>query len=123
MHRHARQVRLAEVGEAGQARLAVATVDVWLEGAAGEIAARYLAGAGVGRLRVKDPLAAQAAAAVDPSTLVEPLPPEACSPKPEASGKSEPLLGLEGAAARDLARGALLALEALREQLGVGRAS
>jgi hypothetical protein len=123
MHRHARQVRLAEVGEAGQARLAAATVDVRLVGAAGEIAARYLAGAGIGRLRVKDPRVAQAATAVDPAAVVETVPafaPFDGDPQPSALA---PELDLEGAATRDLAQGALAALAVLREILGVGRVS
>jgi hypothetical protein len=123
MHRHARQVRLAEVGEAGQARLAAATVDVPLEGAAGEIAARYLAGAGIGHLRVTDPRLVQAARAVDPSAVVETVP--ALAPlgsRLQPSGPP-PELDLEGGATRDLALGALAALAALRDILGVERVS
>jgi hypothetical protein len=113
MDRHARQVRLAEVGERGQARIRAATVDVRLEGAAGEVAARYLAGAGVGRLRVRDARAGEAAKAVDPAVVVEVV------PELEGGGQGEDL-GVGFPAARDLARGATAALEALRAILGTG---
>jgi len=45
--RFTRQVRLAEVGEAGQARLIAAEARVHAGGAAGEVEARYLRGAGL----------------------------------------------------------------------------
>jgi hypothetical protein len=50
--RYTRQVRLAEVGEEGQARLAQALVRVSLGGLAGAVEARYLHGAGVVHARV-----------------------------------------------------------------------
>jgi hypothetical protein len=46
--RFTRQVRLAEVGEEGQARLEGALVRVEGDGLAGRVEARYLRGAGVG---------------------------------------------------------------------------
>src|SRR5258708_5872708 len=63
--RHTRQVRLAEVGEAGQARVRVSALAVRGSGVAGAIEARYLAGAGVGSLRVRDAAQEEAARAVD----------------------------------------------------------
>jgi len=45
--RYTRQVRLAEVGEAGQARLASAHACVHGDGMAADVEARYLRGAGV----------------------------------------------------------------------------
>src|SRR5579863_1118142 len=71
MHRHARQARLAGVGSDGQARIASAQVDVPLEGLAAEVAARYLAGAGVARLRVRSRAVGEAARAVDGRVQVE----------------------------------------------------
>jgi hypothetical protein len=50
MRRFTRQVRLAEVGEAGQARLAGATIELRTRGEAAEIERRYLEAAGVGRV-------------------------------------------------------------------------
>jgi hypothetical protein len=71
MDRHGRQDRLAEVGSQGQARIAAATADVRLTGLAGEVATRYLAGAGVGRLRVREAGLVAVASAVDPAVRVE----------------------------------------------------
>jgi hypothetical protein len=70
MKRHARQSRLAEVGERGQAKLAAAAVHVAPRGFAGVVAAKYLAGAGIGALRVRDEEARAAAVAVDPAVAV-----------------------------------------------------
>lgn len=70
MDRHGRQSRLVEVGAAGQARIERASLDVRLEGFAAQVAARYLAGAGVARLRVRDAATAEAARAVDPRVEV-----------------------------------------------------
>ena len=113
MHRHVRQSRLPEIGAAGQARLAQAGIDVPLTGFAADVAVRYLAGAGVGRLRVADASLAEAGRAVDPAVAVE------VDPGVERPGHSaadaDPLL--RHAAARDLARGAAWALGALRAAL------
>ena len=54
MHRYARQVTLAEIGEAGQARLSGATVLVVGAGGLGSPVLQYLAGAGCGRIRIVD---------------------------------------------------------------------
>ena len=52
--RYARQTVLAEVGAAGQARLAAASVLVVGAGGLGCPVLQYLAGAGVGRLSIID---------------------------------------------------------------------
>jgi hypothetical protein len=63
--RHARQVILPEIGEAGQARIEAgsAVVDA---GRSGEIEALYLAGAGVGRIVVADAASASDARGAAP---------------------------------------------------------
>jgi hypothetical protein len=125
MHRHARQSRLPEIGPAGQARLARAQIDVPLTGFAGDVAVRYLAGAGVGRLRVADGSLVEEARAVDPAVVVEVAPDVV-----RASGSATVLSDgpcesvLRHATARDLARGAVWALGAIRAALaedGSGR--
>jgi hypothetical protein len=122
MDRHGRQSRLADVGRAGQERIAAAAVDVPLGGLAGEVATRYLAGAGVGTLRVRVPGLAAVAASVDPAIRVEVRAEgtpgtDARSAAPDtpddvASGFRDPV-------ARDVARGARVALRALRDILEV----
>jgi hypothetical protein len=94
----------------GQERIATAAVTVPLDGVAGEVAARYLAGAGVGSLRVRSAAAGAAARAIDARVRVEVVP--GIEP---AQGADLPL---EDPAAGDVARGALFALRALREALG-----
>lgn len=47
MNRHTRQIRLAEVGESGQARIAAARPALHTRGYAAEIERRYLLAAGV----------------------------------------------------------------------------
>lgn len=110
-YRHTRQVRLAEVGEAGQSRLAAAEVEVSSAGFAGEVEARYLAGAGVGALRVGSEVHGAAARAMDAGVRVE---------LGAVTGPSElppGLASLEGAA-RDVAEGAYRALVSVRAALG-----
>jgi molybdopterin/thiamine biosynthesis adenylyltransferase len=51
---YARQTILAEVGEAGQARIHAARAVVRTRGLAAEIAERYLVAAGFGEVRVSD---------------------------------------------------------------------
>jgi len=114
MSRHGRQTRLAEVGSAGQARIAVATVDVTVEGLAAEVATRYLAGAGVGCLRVQQADGVRLAAiasSIDPAVRVEAVEFQTAS--------QEDGLELRHPGARDVALGARLALRALRRALGM----
>src|SRR5580704_4287638 len=99
MDRHGRQIRLTEVGSAGQARLARARVEVSLDGLAGEVAARYLAGAGVGQVCVTNATLAEAARAIDPGVNVAVIAGIALSPWSEFDAIEGP--------ARELARGAL----------------
>ncbi|HEY3822625.1 MAG TPA: hypothetical protein VGL81_35915 [Polyangiaceae bacterium] len=108
MDRHARQSRLAGIGDAGQARLGRASVDVRLDGFAAEVAARYLAGAGVACLRVPTAEAAEGARAIDAHVRVE--------VDPSLAGPGDDV-DLDDASARDLARGALCALRAIRAVL------
>jgi hypothetical protein len=105
MDRHQRQTRLAEVGDLGQARIARVRVDVCAAGLAGDVAARYLAGAGVCGLRVRSELIASAARAVDPAVEVTVA----------ALGVDDTGDGfdLREPGARELARGSNLALDAL----------
>lgn len=121
MSRHGRQARLAEVGAAGQARIVAATIDVPMVGLSGEVAARYLAGAGVGRLRVRSAAVAAAAGAIDPSVRVE-LGDVASHRDPTDDGdgpvsSSELALDLRDPVAREMAFGARVALRALRAVL------
>jgi hypothetical protein len=111
MDRHARQVRLAGVGAEGQARIARAVIDIPVSGLAAEVAARYLAGAGVAGLRVGDPVARDAARAVDSRVNVDLTPRLASEPFP-------PPLEIRDPVARSVAVGALVALRALNAALG-----
>jgi hypothetical protein len=106
MDRHARQIGLAGVGREGQARIARASVDVGLDGFAGDVAARYLAAAGVARVRVRTEELAQGPRAIDRGVRVE----------VEAGLDAAPAEALElhDPSALELARGALFALRALR---------
>lgn len=52
---YARQTILAEVGEAGQARIASARAVVHARGLAADVAARYLVAAGFADVRAGDP--------------------------------------------------------------------
>jgi|HubBroStandDraft_6_1064221.scaffolds.fasta_scaffold1588574_2 hypothetical protein len=109
MGRHDRQARLAEIGSAGQARIAAASVEIRSEGLAAEVATRYLAGAGVRELRVHDCVLAAAANAIDPAVCavvdVE---------MPTTASGDEASLEFRDPSAREAARGAREALQALR---------
>ena len=85
-------------------------------GFAGEIEARYLAGAGVGALRVKDDAHARVAVAVDPAVRIEivQVAPTNCD---ESVSPLPPILAALDPAARDLAEGAFRALQTLRSLL------
>jgi hypothetical protein len=112
-HRHTRQVRLTEVGERGQTKLGRSNVVVEGRGASGRIEARYLAGAGVGTLRVSEPAVAEAALAVDSQVTVqvEPAGPRVVTAEvPAWAEELDP-------AARDVALGAYRALTAVRNVL------
>jgi hypothetical protein len=112
MDRHARQAKLADVGARGQARIARAVVGVRLDGFAAEVAARYLAGAGVACVRVRDEAVAGAARAIDPGVHVEVDPSIGVDPVAKT-----PTSGLRDLAAGDFDRGARAALRALRAAL------
>jgi hypothetical protein len=124
MDRHGRQARLSEVGPAGQARIAAASIEVRSTGFAGEVASRYLAGAGVGTLGVSEAAHASAASAVDPSlrverTRAEPRPP--MQAEPTSNDAESSLDAFDDPSAREVARGAWEALRALRLVLEAGR--
>jgi molybdopterin/thiamine biosynthesis adenylyltransferase len=107
MNRHGRQTRLAEVGSAGQARIASARVEVAGDGLDAFVAARYLAGAGVGSVCVGSEALAAAVAPVDAAVHVE----------VDRAGAAEAhvdAFDLRDPAARAVARGARSALNALR---------
>ena len=119
MDRHDRQARLPGVGAGGQEQISTATVEVQSEGLAGEVAARYLAGAGVGGLRVRDRALAAAAASIDPSVRIE-IEDAASRAETEAASSApadEPSADLRDPRAREVARGAREALRALRAVL------
>jgi hypothetical protein len=116
MDRHGRQSRLADVGAPGQQRIAAATVEVRSEGLAGEVATRYLAGAGVGALRVLSPALAAVARSVDPAVRVEVVGAAAGGAGGREEAHEDP--HFRDPVARDLARGAREALHALRKILG-----
>jgi sulfur-carrier protein adenylyltransferase/sulfurtransferase len=91
--RYGRQVRLPEIGEAGQERLSAATVALSATGFAREIEATYL------RLAGARPVSADAD--VRPRAVKDPA-----------------SLGLRHAAAREVGEGAFFALSAMHAVLG-----
>ena len=115
MDRHGRQTRLAEVGVEGRARIVAACADVPLDGLAATVAARYLAGAGVGRVRVVSEAVAAQARAVDGGVRAE------VDGSLGPGGRVVPsFLGLRDPSADAVALGAHTALAALRRVLGAG---
>jgi hypothetical protein len=110
MDRHGRQARLADVGAEGQARIGRASAEVRSEGFAGEVAARYLAGAGVARVIVRDPGLSPIVTAIDPHVLVDVHPSMSAEPTPGDAAFRDP-------AARELAQGARSALIQIRAAL------
>ncbi len=108
LDRHTRQTRLTAVGAEGQARLAGASGEVRLDGFAADVAARYLAGAGIGCVRVRSEEAAGGARAIDANVRVEVDP---------SLGVVVDAVDLDDASARDLARGAMCALRTIRAAL------
>jgi hypothetical protein len=135
--RYSRQTRLAEVGETGQARLAAGHVFVVADGLAGEVQARYLAGAGVGTLHVLHEGPARAASQVnvdvdvdvngdgDVNGLSSPSPSPSPSPSTSTSTSTTTTtstisgFGIRDEAAREVALGAWRALHDIRALLGV----
>jgi hypothetical protein len=103
-------MRLAGVGEAGQKRLADAHVVVLVDGFVGDVATRYLAGAGIGHICVKAPALASVARGVDPTVQVT------VDPGLGVGAALAPF-ALRRTAAAELAAGAHLALEILRRAL------
>jgi hypothetical protein len=114
--RHTRQARLAGVGAAGQASLAAAEVSVAGAGLAAEVEARYLAGAGIGAIRVASDGVAEAARALGDSEVRVTIAPELAS----AAAMKLADLGASDAAARAVAEGAHRALVAIRTALASG---
>ena len=110
MDRHGRQSRLVEVGSAGQAKIARASVDVPLDGFAAEIAGSYLVGAGARTVRVRHCALATTLRAMDPSVRVEFAPAIAVERAPGPFGFRDP-------AAQALADGAHFALRTVRAVL------
>ncbi len=106
--RHSRQVRLAEVGEEGQARLEATTAFLAGEGLAGVVEARYVAGAGVGKISTDDDALADAARAVDATVQIVDK-----RPAPIGHGRA-PELGVRDPAALEVALGAWRALAHIR---------
>jgi hypothetical protein len=116
MDRHSRQTRLTGVGAEGQTRIARASVDVGLDGFAAEVAARYLAGAGVGCVRLRAEELGRGARASDGGVRIE--------VEPGLADVPGDALDLGDPAAVELARGALCALRALRSLVSlVGKSS
>jgi hypothetical protein len=68
--RHCRQVRLAEVGEDGQRKIAAISSRVRGSGVAAKVEACYLAGAGVGRIVVEDASVGSSATEVDALVVI-----------------------------------------------------
>jgi hypothetical protein len=109
MNRHARQARLADVGSAGQGRIASSRVTVEGDGLAAVVAGRYLAGAGVAAVRVRSAAIAAAVRGVDPSVGI--------AIDPAIDGRLDEGWDLRDPAARAVATGARAALRALRRSL------
>ena len=91
--RHGRQIRLADIGEAGQAKLCAATVELCGAGFARSVEERYVRSAG---MSVIDSVEGRVGEAADVSVL-----------------------GLRHAPAREVGEGALRALLAIRGALGI----
>ena len=105
--RHSRQVRLAEVGEEGQARLEATTAFVEGDALAGIVEARYLAGAGVGKLATEHEAVGDAARAVDATVQV-------VEGRVRLGLGEPPAFGVRDPAALDVALGAWRALAHVR---------
>ncbi len=106
--RHSRQVRLAEVGEEGQTRIEATTAFVEGGGLAAVVEARYLAGAGVGKISTADEAVADAARSVDKKVEIVEL-----RRSPLGAGAA-PSFGVRDPAALEVALGAWRALAHVR---------
>jgi hypothetical protein len=103
--RYGRQIRLPEIGEAGQERLGASEVALGGRGDAREIETSYLRAAGV---RVSE------------ASVALTSPPAALPLGPAEYTALLGTLGVQDRAARDVADGALRALLAMRALVGVG---
>jgi hypothetical protein len=115
--RHTRQVRLAEVGDAGQARIAATTALVEAEGLAGVVEARYLAGAGVVKIATTSDAIGDAARAVDARVEI------VASPRVRLGQGGPPSFAFRDPVARDVAMGAWRALVHVRRAIKRGNES
>jgi hypothetical protein len=106
--RHSRQVRLPEIGEEGQARIAATTAVIVSGGLAGAVEARYLAGAGVARIATLDQAISDAALHVDPTLEIVP------EARVRLGTGEPPDFEIKNDAAREVALGAWRALAHLR---------
>lgn len=113
-----RQRLVVEIGDAGQARIDAALGLVYDVGLAGDVEARYLAGAGFGCVRCASQTAANAARETRPEVVLDPGAPRLVVPSPPAI---QPLVD-DGAdpAVLAVARGAARALHQIRT-LGTSR--
>ncbi len=116
VNRHQRQMRLPIIGREGQKALAELGAQVAATGDEGIVAARYLAGAGIGRLIVATPESADAARRLDATVSVEIGP--ALEPPPAMTELDD-----LDPAARAVARGARTAARILVAALGSGRSA
>jgi hypothetical protein len=106
--RHGRQIRLPEIGEAGQERLVTNPIVLLGAGDAREIEASYLARAGV---RVVDDAGVQAKAKAKSLS----------DGSAKLHDEITKALGMRDVAAAEVADGALRALLAMRKILGIDR--
>jgi hypothetical protein len=108
--RHSRQARLAEVGEDGQRRISATACAVRGDGVAARVEARYLAGAGIGRMVLDADAVAGSAKEVD--ALVE----VRAAFDRDRDRDRDPAWSLDlEPAAREVALGAHRALQVLRD--------
>jgi hypothetical protein len=105
--RHARQALLAEIGEEGQREIATTAHAVRGDGVAARVEARYLAGAGIGHLRVETDGVARCATGVDALVDVRVVSDPDRDRDPAWTHDLDP-------AARDVALGAYRALQVIR---------
>jgi hypothetical protein len=116
-YRYTRQVRLAEIGDEGQQRIAATTAIVDAQGLAGAVEARYLAAAGVGKIATLHDEIGDAARAMDARVQVM------TGVRVRLGHGEPPAFGLRDAAARDVALGAWRALAHLRRAVKRGNES